>query len=173
MAPDPQLIGAKLAILDEAIGFLREASSMGVDAFVEDRRTFRAAERYLQLAAEAVFDIGTHLIASLGLTRPQRYADIMPALRSHGVVSDDTANALVDLAGFRNLLVHDYGRVDQRRVHRFLETRLGDFTRFGAEVAGFVGRSHAPSGLSVTDQGLLRRRQTTSGPTRLLEPPAR
>ena len=138
MAPDPQLIGAKLAILDEALGFLREAASMGADAFVEDRRTFRAAERYLQLAAEAVFDIGTHLIASLGLTRPERYADILPALRSHGIVSDATARSLTDLAGFRNLLVHDYGRVDQRRVHQFLETRLGDFTRFAAEVADFL-----------------------------------
>ena len=34
--------------------------------------------------------------------------------------------------------MHDYGRVDQRRVHRFLQTRLGDFTRFAAEVATFL-----------------------------------
>ena len=138
MAPDPQVIGARLAVLEEALGFLREAASMAAEAFVEDRRTFRAAERYLQLAAEAVFDIGTHLIASLGLTRPERYGDILPTLRSHGLVSDSTASALADLAGFRNLLVHDYGRVDQRRVHRFLQTRLGDFTRFAAEVATFL-----------------------------------
>lgn len=138
MAPDARVVAAKLAVLEEALGFLREAAAMTPEAFVEDRRTFRAAERYLQLAAEAVFDIGTHLIASLGLARPDRYADILPTLGSHGLVSDTTAAALADLAGFRNLLVHDYGRIDQRRVHRFLQTRLGDFTRFAAEVAASV-----------------------------------
>lgn len=139
MAPDPLVVGAKLAVLEEAVVFLREAASMTPDAFAEDRRTFRAAERYLQLAAEAVFDIGAHVIASLGFDRPQRYSDIIPTLRAHGVVSAETSEALTDLAGFRNLLVHDYGRVDRRRVHRFLETRLGDFRRFAAEVAAYVG----------------------------------
>lgn len=141
MAPDPQVVAAKLAVLEEAVTFLREAAAMTTDAFVEDRRTFRAAERYLQLAAEAIFDIGTHLIASLGLDRPQRYSDIVPILRSHAVISAGTADALRDLAGFRNLLVHDYGRIDQRRVHQFLETRLGDFSRFAAEAAAFAQRT--------------------------------
>jgi uncharacterized protein YutE (UPF0331/DUF86 family) len=138
LAPDPRVVSAKLAVLEEAVGFLREASSMAPDAFVEDRRTLRAAERYLQLAAESVFDIGAHIIASLGFDRPQRYADIVPTLRSRGVISVETSNALMDLAGFRNLLVHDYGRVDHRRIHGFLRTRLGGFTRFAAEVAVFV-----------------------------------
>jgi uncharacterized protein YutE (UPF0331/DUF86 family) len=140
LAPDRALVAARLALIDEAIRFLESVAQQDHEIFSNDARTYRAAERYLHLASEAVFDIGTHLIASLGLSRPDRYADVMPILREAGLVSAETAATLADLAGFRNLLVHSYARVDRERLHVFCRTRLDDFKRFAAD----VGRAIAP-----------------------------
>jgi len=38
--------------------------------------------------------------------------------------------------GSLNLLVHEYARLDRRRVHEFLDTRLDDLRAFAADVAG-------------------------------------
>jgi uncharacterized protein YutE (UPF0331/DUF86 family) len=135
LAPDPKVVAAKLATLEEALTFLTEMAALDYETFVGDRRNYRAAERYLHLACEAVFEIGTHTIASLGLPRPERYHDVLPILQQSDVVSAETALALRDLAGFRNLLVHEYGRIDHRRMHEFMRTRLGDLRRFAADVA--------------------------------------
>lgn len=143
MAPDRGLVAAKLAVLEEAVRFLEEMAALSYEQFTADRRNLRTSERYLHLACEATFDIGTHLIASLGLPRPERYADIVPILRNAGISTAETAEALTDLAGFRNLLVHDYARVDHRRLHAFCQTRLGDFRRFAAEIAAALDRSEA------------------------------
>jgi uncharacterized protein YutE (UPF0331/DUF86 family) len=139
LAPDPKVIAAKLATIEEALGFLEEMAALDYETFVADRRNYRAAERYLHLACEAVFEIGTHLIASLGLARPERYADVLPVLRQSDIVTTGTATALQDLAGFRNLLVHEYGRIDHRRVHGFIRTRLDDLRGFARDVAVFAG----------------------------------
>lgn len=115
-------------------------AALSYEQFESDRRNLRASERYLHLACEAVFDIGTHLIASLGLPRPERFGEIIPILRDAGISTAETAKSLVDLAGFRNLLVHDYGRVDHRRLHAFCRTRLGDFRRYAAEIVAALDR---------------------------------
>lgn len=135
MAPDPKVIAAKLATIEEALQFLAEMAALDDDAFVADRRNYRAAERYLHLACEAIFEIGTHVIASLGLARPDRYADVVPILADAGLVTRETAEALKDLAGFRNLLVHEYGRIDRLRLHGFARERLDDLRRFAADIS--------------------------------------
>lgn len=53
--------------------------------------------------------------------------------RSTSTVSAGVAERLTGLAGFRNVLVHDYARLDLRRVHAGLE-RLGDLEAFVADV---------------------------------------
>lgn len=141
MAPDPKVIAAKLATIDEALQFLAEMAALDYGAFVSDRRNYRAAERYLHLAFEAVFEIGTHVIASLGLSRPERYSDVLPILEQAGLVKSETARALKDLAGFRNLLVHEYGNVDRQRLHGFIKQRLGDLRRFGSDIAASLDPS--------------------------------
>jgi uncharacterized protein YutE (UPF0331/DUF86 family) len=44
------------------------------------------------------------------------------------------------LAGFRNLLVHDYARVDPGRVREMLQTRLPDLEAFAAAVEEWLDR---------------------------------
>jgi uncharacterized protein YutE (UPF0331/DUF86 family) len=45
-------------------------------------------------------------------------------------VSARLARKLTSMAGFRNILVHEYLEIDRRRVYRILQKELGDFDRF-------------------------------------------
>lgn len=42
--------------------------------------------------------------------------------------------SLKEMKGFRNLLVHEYGHVDDAIVHQVVTTELGDFADFKKEV---------------------------------------
>jgi uncharacterized protein YutE (UPF0331/DUF86 family) len=135
---DPQLVGARLAALEEYLGILDQLARLELEPFVADPRNYGSAERFLQLAIEAVFDIGTHCIAALGLRRPERYADVLPTLAEASVISRRTAQELWSLAGFRNLLVHDYTRIDRARVHQFLRSRLDGLRGFAADLSVYL-----------------------------------
>ena len=138
MALDEQVIAARLAALDENLRLLAPFAALDPSTFTSDPRYYGAAERFLQLAIESVFDIGTHGISALGLRRPSTYADIVPTLAEASVISERTAEELKNLAGFRNLLVHDYTRLDRLRVHAFLGARLDGLRHFAADIATYL-----------------------------------
>ena len=64
--------------------------------------------------------------------------EIPSRLRARGVLSDATVTRLEGLAGFRNVLVHEYAAVDLRRVHAGLD-RLDDL--FIADVEDWLART--------------------------------
>lgn len=64
-----------------------------------------------------------------------RYAERDPSayvLEEHGLLPGDLATRLSAAAGFRNLLVHEYARIDDGRVHIFLTEGLDDLQAFAA-----------------------------------------
>ncbi|RME37973.1 MAG: DUF86 domain-containing protein [Thermoflexia bacterium] len=44
----------------------------------------------------------------------------------------------VDMARFRNLIVHDYARIDDARVYGMLQKRLDDFDAYARAVAAYL-----------------------------------
>jgi uncharacterized protein YutE (UPF0331/DUF86 family) len=130
--------------LEQYLTVLESFTALELESYISDPRNYGAAERFLQLAIECVFDVGTHVIAGLGLDRPSRYAEILPALFRAGVIQEQTASRLDSLAGFRNILVHDYVRLDRKLVYEFLRTKLHNLRGFGRDVAQFL-TAHAGS----------------------------
>jgi uncharacterized protein YutE (UPF0331/DUF86 family) len=87
-----------------------------------------------------VFDIGNHVLAGGFAERPADYAAIPSMLCGRGVIGPELEARLRGLAGFRNLLVHDYARVDSGRVREMLETRLPDLAAFADAVEEWLDR---------------------------------
>lgn len=138
LAVDREVVAARLAVLDENLRLLESFRDLDLSAYLGDPRNYGSSERFLQLAIEAVFDIGTHCISALALPRPLAYGDIIPTLAQAGIISQETRAELTNMAGFRNLLVHDYAQLDRARVHAFLTSRLDGLRHFAAEIARLV-----------------------------------
>ena len=68
------------------------------------------------------------------------------ALCRHRVIGDGLEAKLRGLAGFRNLLVHDYARVDPERVREALASRLEDLAEFADAVETWLDRQPPESG---------------------------
>lgn len=135
----PEVVRRKLLDIREAVGRLRAWLPITVERLEQDIMLRWAVEHGLHLAAEALFDAGSHLLAGEFQEAPDEYREIAPRLVARGVLSSATAARLESLAGFRNGLVHDYATVDVRRVHAGL-ARLDDFDAFVADVESWLGR---------------------------------
>jgi uncharacterized protein YutE (UPF0331/DUF86 family) len=135
---DRRVVCAKLAQLRERQETLKKLAAESKQAFVADPVKVGAAERLLQVSIEICLDVGHHLIAKLGLPRPNEYRDVFRILGEHGALTPDLASRLEKAAAFRNRLVHVYGNIDAGQVHDFLHRDRGDFDEFARAVAALV-----------------------------------
>ena len=85
----------------------------------------------------SLFSAGAHVLAAEFQEAFDEYGQIPTRLGSRGVLAPETVRRLHSLAGFRNVLVHEYAVVDLRRVHAGLE-RLGDLEEFVADVDAWL-----------------------------------
>jgi uncharacterized protein YutE (UPF0331/DUF86 family) len=138
---DPDVIARKLLALNESSQHLRAREpGLSSERLVADPMLQAAIERWLQIAIEACIDIAYHVIADHGWTPPESARGAFEQLASHGLISADLARALGRAAGMRNILVHDYVRVDRQVLVATLSTSLPDLSAFGA----VMGRLIAP-----------------------------
>lgn len=131
-----------LALLDELDGYQRELRSLRPSAregYV-DPAARRACERLLQISIETVLTICHQLVAGLRLGLPARQDDVLEKVVASGALPRDRRDLLRRMKGFRNILVHDYGDVNDDLAFEFLTTRLGDFDTFAADVRAFLAR---------------------------------
>jgi uncharacterized protein YutE (UPF0331/DUF86 family) len=92
----------------------------------------------LQVAIQCALDIGNHVIAEENLTAPEDQADIFQILGASGILPPPFAERIVPMAGFRNILVHDYLRIDHARVYSILTQALTDLEEFARHVQAWL-----------------------------------
>ncbi len=97
-------------------------------------------ERGLQIAAEALFDAGNHVLAAEFHESVDEYREVPTRLAARGVLTPETATRLASLSGFRNVLVHDYADIDLVKIDAALG-RLDDFDAFVADVERWLQQS--------------------------------
>ena len=69
-------------------------------------------ERNLEIAAQCCIDIGNRIISLERAPKPQDYYESILRLAELNVLPGEFAERLAPLAGFRNILVHEYIAVD-------------------------------------------------------------
>ena len=127
---DRDLVLRKIADLDQYLQQLGGYRKIELDEYRTDWKTQRIVERTLHLAIEACMDLADHIVADRRLRVPDTAAATFEILAEAGVVSTDLGSALARMVGFRNILVHDYARLDPAIVVRVLATDLGDIEQF-------------------------------------------
>ena len=135
---DRDLVLRKLADLDQYLTQVSEYRGIGVQEYRTDWKIQRIVERTLQMAIEVCVDVANHVIADRGLRVPATYAEAFEVLAEAGLLPARDRDAMVRMVGFRNVVVHEYARVDAAIVVRVLREGLDDLARFGTTARRWV-----------------------------------
>lgn len=131
-------IRAKLLKLEEVISELKDLRRLGEETFRSSRAQMWSVERGLQLGAEILLDIGAHILSAQYGISPADYKDILEQLGQQGLLNKDLKNRLKGVAGFRNILVHDYIRLDPEKVLEALHQAPEDFSDFALAIRDWL-----------------------------------
>ena len=133
-----EVIRKRLTKLDEYLAVLGDLQKYTRAEFLENPERYGSAERFLQLAVEALIDLGNHVIADLGLGEVDSYGDIPSLLAAEGHLAEGSKETWIQMIGFRNILVHEYLDIDRSIVYDVLQERLGDFDELRRVFARFM-----------------------------------
>lgn len=83
----------------------------------------------MEKVLQECLDLACHLAADENWGVPDRYRDAFTLLGSHGVTEPDLTSFLEDAAGFRNILVHGYEKMNLERAFDIYSqrSRFDDF----------------------------------------------
>lgn len=135
---DRDLLLRKLADLDQYLGQVSEYRDITIDQYRGDWKTQRIVERTLQMTIELCVDIANHIIADRGLRVPATYSEAFDVLGEAGLLDAVRRDVMIRMSKFRNVIVHDYARVDPTIVVQILREHLEDFTRFKAAALKWI-----------------------------------
>jgi uncharacterized protein YutE (UPF0331/DUF86 family) len=117
----------------EDLGKLSEAE------FVADPHKVGSAKYNLIVAIEGTVDLSNHIISKNRFRTPEDYADTFRVMEEKGVFDTEFSSSLVQMARFRNRLVHIYWDIDDAEIYRIIQTRLQDIRRFLREMGSYLG----------------------------------
>ncbi len=135
---DRDLILRKLSNIEAYLSQLAPYRDLDLATYQHDWKTQRIVERTLHLAIEASMDVADHIVADRRLRVPGTGAETFEVLGEAEILSPDLAEALARMVGFRNILVHDYAKLDPAIVLQLLRTDVQDLERFRDAVLRLV-----------------------------------
>ena len=129
-------VQSKIAVVIDRVERLKRLSDKinTFNTYAQSADLKDLAERNLQIAIEACFDIGKIIISQKMLRDPKDNKDIFVILAEAGIIGLRSLEFLTPMAGTRNILVHGYDKVDDSLVYGILKRHLNDFDVFLTEI---------------------------------------
>jgi uncharacterized protein YutE (UPF0331/DUF86 family) len=81
--------------VDEYLAILDELHRYDLNEFLANPERYGSTERFLQLAIEALLDVGSHVIAELGLGTIETYSDVPRIFTENKYLEPELARGVV------------------------------------------------------------------------------
>lgn len=103
---------------------LENLGTIDLDTYLKDKKIRYVTERLLLLIAETILDILDHILSARHRVVSESYEDILDNAYQYGLLPPSLYQELKGLGAFRNVLAHEYLKLDHQEVHRnYLKVR--------------------------------------------------
>ena len=119
----------------EYVRLLRTLQNDCLERFDTDPIYKGALLHYLYLTADSCIALAELIIKYKGLRPPQTYAEAFDILGANGLLAPDFAYSFARIAGFRNLLAHDYENITGAQICKSLLSGLDEVEIYVSEIS--------------------------------------
>ncbi len=143
--PEPNLnynkIREKTVDIKEALALLRNYENETEENFIANPEAIGAVRYYFIVLIEATMNIANHICSRLLEKAPANYADTFLLLGKNNLIKSELAANLAQMARFRNLLVHGYAKIDDRKMLKIIREDLDDVEDFINELSKIINHN--------------------------------
>jgi len=136
-----EMIRTKMKEIEESVNSVEDRIPSEFDDFKALGLVKDGIYKRVEFAVENVFDICAIINSDLDLGIPEGDESIIDNLIEEGVLNEMWKNKLSRMKGFRNIVVHRYGKIDDRIAYDILVEHLEDFYEFNEVIERFLTTS--------------------------------
>lgn len=123
--------------LRECLGKLEPFRKKRREHFNQDPYLRDIVERNLQVAIQCLIDIANRIISLEEAQKPRDYYEAFLILGNIQVLPSVFAREIAPMAGFRNILIHEYVGIDWDLVYKYLQ-KLDDFYQYEGYIKKWI-----------------------------------
>lgn len=135
---EKRVVAVKLKQIEQYHSELVEKrETLSRERFIESTTEQRAVERMFENAIQACSDLAQHIAARDFGYDGSTAREAVRILHEEGLIDEETTLTLVAAIGFRNVLAHEYGRVDAEKVYENLQCELEVYDTYSRQIASW------------------------------------
>ena len=123
---DRDLVIAKAASVRAHLDRIAAKVGFDLQVFLGDVDRQDIVAFNLSLAVENCIDIAAHIISENGWGVPGSASEIFYLLRDKGILDPEMTERMIKAVGLRNLIVHEYGKLDLKLLFATVRNDLAD-----------------------------------------------
>ncbi len=136
--PDKLLIERKLQEITKQLKYLKELVKISEKTFLSDDVQMYFAERVVQRMVDAAIDINMHVASDKKWETPDSYFNSFLALADLKIYSREFAESIAPSAKLRNIIVHEYLKLNIKKFKESLDCALRDYPKYVKHVQKFL-----------------------------------
>lgn len=133
----PRLIN-KVQDIKESLNVLEHYAQQDDQTFLSNEEAIRSARYSFIVLIEAATNIAAHICARILNKAPNTYAESFYLLAENLIIDRTLANRLGKMVGFRNLLIHGYGKIDDKQMMEIMRNDLDDLRSYLHAINVFI-----------------------------------
>lgn len=127
---DKSLIVAKAGKVEAHLRRIKAKRSVKMEEFLNDLDVQESILFNLQMAVQNCIDIAAHIISDDELGVAGSTSEMFYMLQENGYLTPELTEKMVAAVGFRNLAIHEYGKIDLRRVYQIAHQDVDDLEEY-------------------------------------------
>lgn len=127
---DKDLLLAKASSVKRYIKRIEEKSKIDLDTFLSDIDRQEIVLFNIQMAVQNCIDIAAHIISEEGLGIPGSTSEMFYLLEENAYLDKQITEKMVKAAGLRNLIVHEYAKVEITQIFDIAQKNITDLNAY-------------------------------------------
>ena len=136
---DHDLVLAKVGSIRRHLRRISEKRTDDLDTFLSDFDQQDIISFNLHLAIENCTDLAAHIISEEGLGVPGSASEMFYLLEENGYLSQQLTEKMIKAVGLRNLIVHEYAKIDLKRLFDIVGKDTKDVNDFIVSIFNKLG----------------------------------
>ena len=127
---DKDLILAKAGSVKSHLNRVYEKRNVDLDNFIKDIDRQESILFNIQTAVQNCIDIAAHIISEESFGVPGSTTEMLYILGKNGYLDNDLTQKMVKAVGFRNLIAHEYGKIELEQVYEIAQKDINDLNEY-------------------------------------------
>ena len=125
-----EIIKWRLNQLSISLNKIERFEELSLEEYLQDDIIQDVVEYNLFIAINMMVDIATHIVVDNNIGNPETLGEAFNILNKEKYLSDDEAKIYRNMVGLRNILSHEYLKIDKKIIYDILQNNLIDIKKF-------------------------------------------